>query len=175
MNKRLYRIFNNAKQRCYNPNNPDFIRYGGKGIDICDYWLKSFKEFETWALANEYTDDMTIDRIEATKGYSPDNCQWLTKKQNSAKKRVKYVKNRPTFEDTEAWRSKRLVIDRRKPKPKTIKTRTTGTLNYGTKNIYISKETAEQLEYLMVKLDKTISRVIKISINEMYGNMKQED
>ena len=114
MNKRLYTIFNNMKQRCYNPNNPDFRRYGGRGIEINDDWLKSFANFEIWALKNGYDDKMTIDRIKTDMGYNPENCQWITKEENSAKKRKIYTKEKIKYLDTEEWRRKRLVIDRRK-------------------------------------------------------------
>ena len=81
--KRLYRIYSNAKQRCYNPNNPRYNCYGGKGITICDEWLNDFKSFYIWSVSNGYTDELTLDRLDAEKGYSPQNCRWITKAENS--------------------------------------------------------------------------------------------
>lgn len=84
-NTRLYSIFQNMKQRCYNPNDPKYGSYGGKGIAICQEWLDDFEVFYDWAMANGYRDDLTIDRKDNHKGYSPDNCRWITMKQNREK------------------------------------------------------------------------------------------
>lgn len=77
---RLYRTWKNMKQRCYNPNNTYYHRYGGRGITICAEWKQDFKAFYDWAIANGYQDNLSIDRIDNEKGYSPDNCRWVTRK-----------------------------------------------------------------------------------------------
>ena len=82
-NTRLYSIFRDMKRRCYNPNFSEFKAYGGKGIIICDEWLRNFQSFYDWAMTNGYQDDLTIDRINSSKIYSPDNCRWLTLEENS--------------------------------------------------------------------------------------------
>lgn len=79
---RLYSIYKNMKQRCYNANNPKYSSYGGRGITICEEWLHDFQKFYDWSMANGYLDELTIDRIDGTKGYSPDNCQWVTWEEN---------------------------------------------------------------------------------------------
>lgn len=82
-NKRIENIYNKIKQRCYEENNKDYKWYGGKGIKICDEWLNDPKLFEEWSLQNGYTDELTIDRINEDKNYSPDNCRWIPRIYNS--------------------------------------------------------------------------------------------
>ena len=86
---RLYRIWKAMKTRCYNPNIPYFKYYGGKGIAVCDEWRDSFQAFYEWSMANGYSDELTIDRIDSDKGYFPENCRWVTMTiQNQNKKKV---------------------------------------------------------------------------------------
>ena len=81
---RLYNIWNNMKQRILNPNNKDYKNYGGRDITICNEWLE-FIPFRDWSLSNGYADNLEIDRIDNNLGYSPENCQWITQKENMRK------------------------------------------------------------------------------------------
>ncbi len=76
---RLYNIWAHMKQRCYNPKNSRYEQYHGRGITVCDDWLNDFMCFRKWAMGSGYSENLTLDRIDNDKGYSPDNCRWATK------------------------------------------------------------------------------------------------
>lgn len=82
---RLCRTWYAMKNRCYNPNLPQEIavHYRDKGITVCCEWKDSFDSFKGWAMNNGYADNLTIDRIDSDGIYCPENCQWLTKSENS--------------------------------------------------------------------------------------------
>lgn len=83
---RLFNIWLAMRERCYYPKNVRYNAYGARGIRICDEW-QDFGTFKDWALSSGYTDELTIDRIDNDKDYSPLNCQWVSKHFNSIKQR----------------------------------------------------------------------------------------
>lgn len=84
---RLYSIWQCMKGRCNYPSHEHYQNYGGRGIKICDSWNGDFMSFYDWAMSNGYSDDLSIDRKDNDKGYSPDNCRWATSKEQTANRR----------------------------------------------------------------------------------------
>lgn len=78
---RIRNTWHNMRRRCYDQHADSYKYYGEKGIEICDEWLYSFESFYEWSLNNGYSDDLTIDRINNNKSYSPNNCRWVSMKQ----------------------------------------------------------------------------------------------
>lgn len=72
-------------QRCENPKHEHYVDYGGRGIKVCPEWCGTagFIRFMEWANANGFRKDLTIDRIDVDKDYSPDNCRWITQKEQA--------------------------------------------------------------------------------------------
>lgn len=82
---RIYHLYYSMRARCYNPEATSYKKYGAKGITVCSEWLgeNGFINFYNWAMANGYEEHLTLDRIDGTKGYSPDNCRWATYKEQA--------------------------------------------------------------------------------------------
>lgn len=83
---RTFTIWNGMKARCLNPKSISYKNYGGRGITICDEWMK-FENFHKWAISSGYKDGYEIDRIDNDGNYCPENCHWVTVSENRKKTR----------------------------------------------------------------------------------------
>lgn len=86
-NTKLYQVWRNMKYRCTNTEAPNYEDYGGRGIKICEEWLKSFDSFYQWSRDNGYEEGLSIDRIDNDGDYNSKNCRWVTQKEQNVNKR----------------------------------------------------------------------------------------
>ena len=92
---RLHATWTNMLQRCTNPKNHKYNRYGERGICVCDEW-RDFQNFYEWAMSNGYADELTIDRIDNNGNYEPSNCRWVdsyTQMNNTSTNKMLYYKD----------------------------------------------------------------------------------
>lgn len=93
-NTRLHNIWTDMKRR----------RYDYK-VSVCKKW-NDYTVFKKWALINGYKDNLSIDRIENNKGYSPKNCRWATSEVQNNNKRKIQKNNKSGYEGVSLLRGK---------------------------------------------------------------------
>ena len=81
-----WNVWQSMLQRCNNSNNKDFYLYGARGIKVCDEW-KEYINFYNWSIQNGYEEGTSIDRINSNGYYEPNNCRWITNKEQQNNKR----------------------------------------------------------------------------------------
>jgi hypothetical protein len=79
------------KSRCLNPNGVSYKDYGGRGIKVCERWLK-FEHF--FADMGVRPRGKSIDRKDVNGNYEPKNCRWATKHEQETNKRPRKA-NKP--------------------------------------------------------------------------------
>lgn len=88
---RIFNIWKNMIARCEQPERADFCWYGGRGICVCEEWKNDFLNFKKWALQNGYADQLTLDRVDNNKNYSPDNCRWANISMQARNRRNNHI------------------------------------------------------------------------------------
>lgn len=81
---RIFGVYRDMINRCYDKSDISYENYGGRGIKVCPEWTgeQGVENFSEWAYANGYDENAqrgkcTLDRIEVDKDYSPNNCRWV--------------------------------------------------------------------------------------------------
>jgi hypothetical protein len=93
---KVYRLWSYIVKRCEAPSSSNYKYYGGRGIKVCDEWRTSPDSFIKWAMANGYSEGMTIDRINVDGNYEPPNCRFITHKENCAAGKRRLFSNNKT-------------------------------------------------------------------------------
>lgn len=106
---KTYQSWEAMINRCSNSNNKYWDNYGGKGISVCDRW-KNFQNFlDDMGLK---PDNLTLDRIDNSKGYSKENCRWATRtQQNRNKKNNKLITFDGICQPISAWAEQKGLPD----------------------------------------------------------------
>jgi len=87
LKSRIYRIWCQMRSRCNLESHPFYHYYGGRGVEVCNNWNKDFVCFYDWAISNNYSDKLSIDRINVDGNYEPSNCRWATPKEQARNRR----------------------------------------------------------------------------------------
>lgn len=109
--KRLDNIYQGMIQRVYKPKRPEEARaYQDKGITVCEEWKNNREAFFKWAHDNNYSKELTLDRIDPNGNYEPANCRWTTRTVQARNTKVLAINNTSGYKGVgavgEKWRAR---------------------------------------------------------------------
>jgi hypothetical protein len=82
-----YSVYRSMIDRCRLPTHQAWRNYGGRGIQVCESWQRGFQYF--WGdMADTYAPGLDLDRKDNDGPYSPENCHWVSRRQNSMNRRI---------------------------------------------------------------------------------------
>ncbi len=109
---KIYTVYKDMVQRCINPNEPAYKDYGERGIMVCEEWMPKlvngrnigYFNFKDWALTHGYREGLSLDREDNSKGYSPDNCRFVTMKvQNNNRRSNRLIEYKGETKTSTEW------------------------------------------------------------------------
>jgi hypothetical protein len=89
--ERIHIVWIGMISRCYCKSSKHYNRYGGRGIGVCDEWRGSFSTFKKWCTEHGYKHGLQIDRIDNDGNYAPDNCRFVTPRENANNKSNNHI------------------------------------------------------------------------------------
>lgn len=91
--EKLYKIYTSIISRTTNPKDKAYKNYGGRGIKMCDEWMKDFQLFYDWCNSNGYKENskLELDRIDNNGNYEANNCRFVSHSQNNRNKRTNHI------------------------------------------------------------------------------------
>lgn len=110
---RLYGVWLSMRRRCDNPKTESYRNYGERGISVCNEW-EHFEPFMEWAIKNGYHEGLSIDRIDVDGNYGPDNCRWVTMKEQQNNRRNNHIVDYNGDKMTLAMFARSIGIDARR-------------------------------------------------------------
>ena len=106
---KLYNQWSGMIYRCTHESASHYERYGERGVSVCQEWIDSFESFADWSIANGYSENLEIDRIDNNGNYSPENCRWVSHMENSRNRNTRKTSKSGVAgvmfrEDIQKWR-----------------------------------------------------------------------